>query len=259
MRPANSAQPQRSSAPEPLRHYGYLWAESLSYGPHLSEVHAYTNLNAVQRPEDLAVCAKLEVQCILEARWQFFQSSMPDGRLPLTEHHELLWQQLRSAITEHIRFVAAFYVVDEPYWGGVSQADLERSIAIIKASFPDKPVIVNFARPSLTAELQVPRQADWIGFDHYGPINEVERLLAVLMQRIHPHQRVFLVPQSFRNATAKTDTALAHLNREYYELARATPRVIGLLNFGLWTHEKPQQVPLTLAEQRRIGTLVTGR
>jgi hypothetical protein len=230
-----------------LKHYGYYWAQSASYGPHLDEVTAYTNLNFVQRPEDLAVCAARGVKCLLEARWQFFNGST------LRPDYVQQWNQLVTAITPYLGSVGGFYVIDEPYWVGVTVKDLETCVNTIKDTFPSIPVMVVHATPSLSPSLVTPARADWVGFDHYGPLSEVVGYLNTLRATLTPNQKLWLVPQTHLADAYSNDAALARANWGYYDLARSDPRIYGLLNFGLWTHQAPFSVPQTLAAQRAIG------
>jgi len=239
-----------------LRYYGYYFVESTHYGRHLDEVADYANIHWVQGLPGLRKCAARGTQCILETRWQFFLSGRgEDGKATSTLRPDFRaqWDALADAIGPDIDSVAAFYMLDEPYWNGASAQDLNTAIETVKATFPDKPVMVVFARPSMTDELLVPPLADWAGFDLYASIDQVAHHLALLKSRMHPHQRLFLVPQSFINKAAPTDAALAKLNGDYEVLARSEPLVIGLLNFGLFTNAQPKDIPETIQAQRAIG------
>lgn len=247
--------------PSHLRYFGYYFVESEAYGSHLHEVADYTNIQWVQGLEGLRKCAAFGTECVLELRWQFFSSGTGEDNKPvsvLRPDYEAQWRRLADAITPDIESVAAFYMLDEPYWRGAGKADLDTAIETVKGDFPDKPVMVVFARPSLTDQLQVPAGADWVGFDLYGHINEVARHMRLLKRQLHPHQRLFLVPQTFLNESAPTDEALAKLNEEYCALAASEPLVIGLLNFGLFSGAQPEDIPETIQTQREIGERITG-
>ncbi|HEX5752517.1 MAG TPA: hypothetical protein VFZ09_40300 [Archangium sp.] len=230
-----------------LKHYGYYWAQSGSHGPHLDEVTAHTNLNFVQRPEDLAACAARGVKCLLETRWQFFNGSA------LRPDYVQAWNQLVTQITPYLGSVGGFYVIDEPYWVGVSVRDLETCVNTLKDTFPTIPVMVVHAVPSLSPSLVTPARADWVGFDHYGPMSEVVGYLNTLRATLTPSQKLWLVPQSYLVGAYSDDASLARANWEYYDLARSDPRIQGLLNFGLWTHQSPSSIPRTFEAQRAIG------
>ena len=246
----------------PLRYFGYYFVESKTYGSHLHEVADYTNLQWVQGLDGLRKCAALGTQCILELRWQFFSSGTAKNGKPvsvLRPDYRAQWRRLVEAVAANVDTVAAFYMLDEPFWRGAGKEDLDTAIETVKGDFPDKPVVVVFARPSLTEELLVPAGADWVGFDLYGPIDTVAQYMRFLKRRLHPHQRLILVPQTFLNKTAPTDRELAELNEAYYALAVSEPLVIGLLNFGLFTGAQPADIPETIRTQREIGARITRR
>ncbi|WP_224365336.1 hypothetical protein [Hyalangium versicolor] len=230
-----------------LKQYGYYWAQSSNYGSHLDEVTAHTNLNFVQRPEDLVLCAARGVKCLLETRWQFFNGST------LRPDYVQAWNQLVTAITPYLGSVGGFYVIDEPYWVGVSVQDLETCVNTLKNTFPSIPVMVVHAVPSLSPTLVTPARADWVGFDHYGSMSEVVSYLNTLRATLSPSQKLWLVPQSFLTNAYPSDAALARANWEYYDLARSDPRIYGLLNFGMWTHQSPATIPQTFNAQQAIG------
>ena len=238
-----------------LSYYGHYWVDSKSYGSHIDEVGSHCNVQWVESIDGLKKCATKKRRCILQVRWEFFAGGAEGGKTPnpLRGDYEDAWGKTARAITPYIDSVDAFYVIDEPYWVGVTPKDLDTAISAVKKSFPRKPVMVVFAVPSFTQSFVVPAKADWVGFDVYKDIATVALHMRFLKNKLRTHQRIFLVPQSFMNKTAPDDKALARLNWEYYELARNEPRVIGLLAFGLFTHAKAAELPLTLEAQREIG------
>jgi len=245
-----------------VRYFGHYWVESKTYGSHLNEISDLSNVSWVADITGVRKCAAKKVQCILQTRWEFFSGGRsPKGRRVnrLRPDYKFQWDRTAKAIEAHIDTIEAFYVLDEPFWNGASSQDLDKAIKAIKDRFPRKPVMVVFAYPSLTRQLVVPEKADWIGFDHYAPINVVAKDLRLLKSKLRPHQHMFLVPQSFLNKTARTDAALARLNRQYYALATSEPRVIGLLYFGLFTQAKRQRIPRTIQMQRKIASFIRKR
>lgn len=238
-----------------LRIFGHYWSASTTYGNHLKETADHTNVQWAEDVAGLRLCASNGARCILQVRWEFFSGGGADGRTPnpILPDHAARWGRTATQIAPLAGHIEAFYVIDEPYWNGVSPADLATCIAAVKGSFPDKPVIVIFAVPSLTEKLVVPERADWVGFDCYEDIGAVSKHLRFLKGKLHAHQRLVLVPQSFLNAAAPTDEALAGLTRRYDDLARSEPRVIGQLAYGLFTEKSATNLPLTRAAQREIG------
>jgi hypothetical protein len=256
--PASSPAGGPAAPPRGLRYYGHYWVESKSYGSHLDEVGSHCNIHFAENVDGLKKCASKGVQCILQVRWEFFAGggAVPN---PIRPDYESFWSKTAEQITPYIDRVEAFYMIDEPYLNGVSKKDLGTAIAAVKAKFPQKPVMVVFAVPSLTPSFAVPAGADWLGFDCYEPIGVVAKHMRFLRSKLQSHQRLFLVPQSFLNKAAPTDEELAKLNLRYYELASSDPLVIGLLNFGLFTDAKAGSIPLTLQMQRKIGEAITSK
>lgn len=236
-----------------LQQYGYYWAQSSSIGPHLDEVTAYTNLNFVQGPSDLAACAARAVKCLLEVRWQFFEN------YTLRPDYIQQWNSLVTAITPYLGSLGGIYLIDEPYWngtsvGGVSVQDLTTCVRTIKTTFPSIPLMAVHAVPNITPSLVTPEGIDWVGFDAHQMIPDVVDLVNTLRATLKPSQKLWLVPPTNINSTyAPNDTALARLNWDYYDLARSDPRIYGLLNFGLWSHQAPNTIPLTVGVQQTIG------
>ncbi len=244
-----------------LKYYGYYWVESGSYGSHINECSDYTNLNWVERIDDVQVCAELNMQSILQVRWQFFiggECQSGEGVNPLRSDYQHQWNILAETIEPFIDHISAFYMIDEPYWNCVNESDLNTAIEIVKDTYPKIPVMVVFAYPSMNESLTIPENADWIGFDHYELIEIVEEDLSMLKNAMHSHQKIFLVPQSFLNASINSDEVLARLNNVYYDLAMSDTTIIGMLNFGLWTHEDPSNIQKTLETQIEIGNNIIG-
>jgi hypothetical protein len=236
-----------------LSYYGHYWVESKPYGSHFGKVSSHCNVHWVEGIDGLKRCAAKKQRCILQVRWEFFPGGGIGKPNPIRGNYEAAWDKTARAIKPYIDYVEAFYMCDEPYWVGVSPKDLNIAISSVKKRFPKKPVMVVFAVPSFKPDFVVPAKADWLGFDTYNEIGVVARHFQFLKSKLHTHQKLFLVPQSFLNKAAPDDKALAKLNWEYYDLARSEPLVIGLLNFGLFTHVKKVELPLTLEAQRQIG------
>ena len=258
--PRNPRQPPaREPGTTRLRYFGHYWVDSTTYGAHLDQVIDTCNVHWVEGVAGLKKCAARDAKCIVQLRWEFLASGPTrDGKRSsvLRADHLDQWRRTAREIAPLIDHVEAFYMIDEPYWNGVAPDDLASAIRIVKGRFPGKPVMVVFAPPSLTPDLLVPEQADWIGFDHYATIDRVRADLQLLKTRMHRQQDIFLVPQSFVNKTAPADADLAVRNWEYYFLAASDPRVIGLLSFGLFTEKRSIPIPETLRVQSTIAELI---
>lgn len=238
-------------------YFGHYFVESPTHGSHLHKVIDHANVHYVAGIAGLQACARRGVQAIVDTRWHFFAGGSDIGEWgsnPLRDDYEERWNNFADQVEPYIDHVEAFYVMDEPYWRGASVEDLERCCQVIKDRFPDIPVMVVFAVPPFEEDwFVVPESADWVGFDLYRPIEEVAANMEFLLGKMHPHQDMWLVPESFLKSV-DTDAELAELNWAYYKLALTEPRVIGLLAFGLFTHvEDPTSLPLTIQAQREIA------
>jgi hypothetical protein len=276
-----------------VKHYGYYWAESEAYGSHLQEkvddagvkVADYTNLNHVQRVQDVEMCRNAGEECILEVRWEFFKDTNTiDGGDPvykLRDDYLQAWNATVAEISSRglIDNIAAFHLIDEPYWLHQSQItpeELDTCIDAIKQSYPDKKIMVVFAAPTLyDGGFSVPVRADWIGIDQYtflgpeGAGGGVVQTFNKLKSKLHEHQRLFLVPQNKAEPGggvceetvdhASCDDSYATINWDYYDLARAEPKVIGMFNFGFWSFiQDPKTLPKTVKAHQGIGRAILG-
>lgn len=271
-----------------VQHYGHYWTRYLDKSStpwverdHLPEVDVATNFNFVQHADELPGCGFRE--CVLEARWQFF----PDETRRLDPGYQTNWDGLVADIgTNHDR-IAAFYIIDEPYNGDAhlpTRSELDTSIATIRESYPNIPIMATFAGAILFPDSScgankvvldcvggVPDGLDWIGVDQYEPISSTDNVfdareaLQLLEPRISTRQRMFLVPQSHANSTTNpvTDTEMASLNHDYRDLAdefndgyaASAPgwrSVVGMFVFGRF---KPNvaAIPVTIGEQYCLG------
>ena len=272
---------QQSSS---MRYFGYFAARlSPSGGDHLAEVADRSNLNWVQvsdvdryRPEVLDGCRP--GGCIVSTGNEFFTGCDKAGSTTcrLYPNYRERWMRLANAVNSRFGKVGAFYLLDEPQFRGASPADLATAARTIKHTHPSTPVMMVEAGPKVTDSLVVPPEVDWVGFDWYcQPFSAVASKLGTLERRTAAHQRLFLVPESAPLQACggkpghRTDAEIASLQWDYFRLAEAHPRVLGLLAFGFWTSGYGSaDLPLTVAAHRQIaarvirppaGTLPTAR
>jgi hypothetical protein len=255
-----------------VEYFGYFAARlTPSGGNHLAEVADRSNLNWVQisdvdryRPEVLDGCRIRG--CIVSTGHEFFTGC--DGanqpNCNLYPNYRERWLRLAQAVASRIAKVGAFYILDEPQFRGASPAEIATAAQTIKETYPSIPVMMVEAGPAVTDALQVPSQIDWVGFDWYcRPFSDIRTKLATLERRTAAHQRLFLLPEAAPLSQCggapghATDAEIARLQWEYFRLAEAHPRVIGLLAFGFWTsgHDSGD-LPLTVAAHRRIAARV---
>jgi hypothetical protein len=252
-----------------VRYFGY-WGARLTptLGNHLPEVRGRSNLNWVgisdvtgYVPEVLDDCAP--ASCVVYTGNEFFTGCGAGGSCELYPNYQERWNRLAEAVRSESRLdrVAAFYLLDEPYQRGASETDLTTAAKTIKATFPDKRVMMVEAAPSVTPDLKVPAEVDWVGFDQYcDPISDVETTLGTL-ESAAEGKELFLLPQAAPlkacGPTHSSDADLAALQWDYLELARRHPRVVGLMTFGLWVEgTQAPQLPRTIDAHERIGGLI---
>jgi hypothetical protein len=230
-----------------LRYYGY-YAARLAGPSHLAEVSGRSNLNWVNisdvdgyKPKVLNGCAA--DSCVVYTGNEFFSCDSQGNNCSLYPDYAARWQKLADAVKPHLGKIAAFYLLDEPQWHGATPAQITASAKLIKKTFPTKKVMMIEAGPEITPSLTIPAGVNWIGFDWYcQPWSTVEQTLSTLESlTASTGQGLFLVPEDAPLPACagisghQTDADIAALQWDYYDLAVASPRVIGLLDFGFWT------------------------
>ena len=254
-----------------LRYFGYYPARiNATIGDHVPEVAGRGNLNwiLISDPSGvdvttLSTCAPHS--CVVYAAYEFFDDGCPNASdCALDPNADARWQALAAAIKPYIGNVAAFYLLDEAYYRGATYAEMSTSAQDIKASYPNIPVIMSFAAPTLQSSFQVPADVDWVAFDQYcQPMSTVAASLKALDNGA-PGKPVLLfvqsAPLSACPAADNTDAAIAAAQQNYLHLAQSDPRVIGLFEFGLWSPadvypsvQTPADVPVTTDAQERIA------
>jgi len=138
--------------------------------------------------------------------------------------------------------IGAFYIADEPFWNGMTFLDLDTVCSIIKADFPDIPIMLIEAYPSLP-DLLVPTTVDWLGFDRYGIFNPgidptfLADLALLKSKRSNPNQEIFLTIDDqwlpYYGTAGFTPDTIRFMVQNYYDLAVSDPEIIGLLGY-LW-------------------------
>lgn len=195
----------------------------------------------------------------------------------LHPQYQARWESFvkTNNLFEHQSAIAAFYVVDEPVWNGISFSELKLAADAIKASFPSVPTAFVEAPGGLDT-LQVPPSMDWIGFDHYAiPRPETDstfkqELSLLKSKRSLASQRIVLVMDAqwlpFYGEAGYSESDMASVATSYFNLAQSDPEIIGILGY-LWPggFDDPRQkgarnLPQSVIdEHRRIGELVTGK
>ena len=245
--------------------YGFYWTAYPGAGCFATNVNGFANIAYlqwnVQSDADRIIACNSKL--MLDTTWVFW-----DGTNSLNPNYQTTWNAYKAQLTPYyISQIAAFYVMDEPYLHGLTPAQLQTAVACIKADFPNIPVAVTFAYPSLTnfnSSSWIPTNLDWISVDAYGDFSAIGGLVSTLETYKQPNQKLFLTPQGYLstgNANAVTDATVAGWSYDYNDLYLADPQIMGQLTFlcrGSREYVFPSDgpMPLTYAAQQTIGTEV---
>ncbi len=204
----------------------------------------------------------------------------PSGALyDLRPDYQARWNDFVS--TNHLivnhTMVQAFYVGEEPTWNSITYAELKAATDLIKATFPQVPVLVIEAYPMVDS-IQVPTSVDWLGFDHYfiaDPQHNdqfLNELGALKAKRSTAAQKIVLVMDAHHiqelhgDYAGLTETGMKDVATSYFNLASSDRDVVALIGY-VWpggvdapnaqgARELPQSVR---DEYERIGKLITGK
>lgn len=138
--------------------------------------------------------------------------------------------------------IGAFYIADEPFWKGMTFLDLDTVSSLIKADFPNIPIMIVEASGALP-NLQVPTSIDWLAFDEYGIFDPgtnssfLANLTLLKSKKSTPYQDIFLIIDdqwlpSYGSAGYPPDT-IQYMVQNYYDLAASDNEIIGLIGY-LW-------------------------
>ncbi|HEY2699306.1 MAG TPA: hypothetical protein VGJ45_27875 [Pseudonocardiaceae bacterium] len=259
----------RQPAGANLKYFGYYPARiTAADGDHVQDLAGHSNLSWIQISDpsgvDTATLSNCRPHsCVVYAANEFFSGCDGNDACTLYPNAKDRWAVLSAAIRPYLADIAAFYLLDEAYFRRASYADVSTSAQLIKADYPDVPIILNFAAPTLAGSFAVPADVDWVAFDQYcaGMTTVTNNLHA--LEKGAPGKDVLLfvqsAPLSACPANANTDTAIAAAQQNYLHLAQSDPRVTGLFEFGLWTSDigpgvtTPANVPVTTDAQERIA------
>ncbi|MEO1515495.1 MAG: hypothetical protein AAFV95_10790 [Bacteroidota bacterium] len=254
------------------------------------EIHPFCNmadLIMIQPTDDIVqrveLLHSLDMKALIHMNELFFE--LVDGNGPsganydLRKNYEDRWCDfitVNKSILNKEK-IGTFYVGEEPTWNGISFEELDIVTNLIKADYPDIPVMIIEAFPVLD-QLQIPEQADWIGFDHYFIKNprtspQFQReWRTIKSKRSHPSQRFVLIMDTHYIDWAHGDFGGIELDEmddvanNYYDLAKEEEDVIGLIGY-FWPNgfDIPESIgargmPQDIKEEyERIGKEITGK
>jgi hypothetical protein len=165
-------------------------------------------------------------------------------------------------------YVAALYIVDEPFWNSLPYNDLAMITRFLKIKHPMIPLFFIEAYPALSV-LKIPPEIDWIGFDHYGvfaPQSDLvyKKELRTLKQKMYAHQKIVLVMESQwlkeYDQIPADPSLMATVARNYFKLSKSDLSIIGMIGYP-WagglddpTQKGARNLPLNVRQTyRQIG------
>lgn len=264
---------QAQTAPPHLRYFGFALIDVFWDDPHdtsaitnyLSEVDTFSNVAhlAVYSPTDTIVqrVANMNSRCVLpflhiqQVLFEYEDANGPSGaNYGLRSDYLSRWNQF-LAINQQVitpASIGAFYIMDEPYWNGVTYTELDTVCSLLQQGFPGIPVFLVEAYTMMN-QFQAPPTADWLAFDMYGifdPPNDAQFMqnLALLKNaRSSPTQELFLIIDdqwitSYGQAGYAPDT-IEYMVQNYYDLAVVDTSIAGLIGY-LWAggFDEPAQL-----------------
>ena len=175
--------------------------------------------------------------------------------------------------------VAGFYLMDEPFWNGLTYDDVRLAAELIKNTPQTRnvPIAIVEAEPAVNAtSFRIPTAIDWIGFDVYGIADPSTspRFLGLLNRvkqaRSAPGQRIILVMDSQWDSNIHgnfSEAGMASVAEKYYRLAASDPAVVALLGFiwpgidnGGHVWKGARNLPTVVRNKyQEIGRSITGK
>ena len=163
-------------------------------------------------------------------------------QLAMYDNAQDRWNQFvernRSCLTEN--YIACFYLVDEPVWNGLSYVELEDAAEMIKATFPDIPIMVVEAYPTLEF-FRIPDAIDWVGFDYYGtldPSEDADYLRGmdyIKWLRTRSSQKIMLIMEGQwfpeYSELGYQEEVMADIALNYMKLALSREEIIGIIGY----------------------------
>src|SRR5262249_39885863 len=144
-------------------------------------------------------------KCVLEIDEIAFNGAV------LRADWQLRVDQWAGALTQYSQYIAAIYPLDEPMERAAAAgvpfstmfADLEQVTTRVKSWFPNTPLAVIMQSLTLSQDLPLPANYDWLGFDFYNDFSSggqgVVHFEDMLEARLSPSQRAILVPFAWAN------------------------------------------------------------
>ncbi len=237
-----------------VRYFGYAFS-----GPYIDEVKDHTNLVHIssdfRNQTDLQYLAQARqdgLMVALDLSSVFFPGGRGDFTLERVQNSSR-WATYAARIAPYLDIIAAFYPVDEPYWvfgqpnGNLTNTEIAAVLTAlnlqIKQRFPQIPIAVVFAYPSVDDSLIIPQSYDWVGFDCYDGFDacgnpsllrrSVPEFLGTLREKKTAGQRLILIPPAFQQDLAMSEAQIVAIVDRYQQVAATDPEVVAVVPF-LW-------------------------
>jgi hypothetical protein len=252
------------TAPAHLKYFGYYYVDCLYDDPndvaittnYISEVDSFSNFDLlcvsdyttdiVSRVNLMTAHCVKPLLSLYDVFYVYAGAGGPGGvNYDLYPNYQSRWNSFKTtnASVLNASQIAAFYIMDEPTWNGVTFSEYNTICSMVKSDFPNIPIFLTEAWPELDS-LQIPVSVDWISFDRYGifkPSTDptYQGFLAdIKSKKSTPNQKIFLVVDDqwfpyYANTGGYTPDSMVNVIRDYYNLAVSDPDIIGLMGF-IW-------------------------
>lgn len=214
--------------------------------------------------------------CVVYVGNEFFDPSVARPNPAIREPNLDRWNRFVAAIQPYRDKILGYYLKDEPYYNNVTAEDLDWSAKAVKASIdsgdlPKQPIMLTLTLESITNWVKVPAAVDWLGMDAYKmDAAQMDRAALRLneMSDISGATRTYMfppnVPASWNGFT--TEAQILQKQKEYLAVANRYPKIVALLNFGLWVYTGPENpvqtqsdVPNVFAFQEKVGAAIMSK
>ena len=241
-----------------LQYYGY-YGSAFSWvgtGNYTAEISGHSNVTWIaggttcDHVTRLQEANSLGIGAVMVVNNIFF-----DKVLNLRPTYQQDWLDYVRDIKPHAQAVAAFYPMDEPFLNLFNRPpeefkrDLETVNALIKKSFPDKPIAVIFAWQTVTSphfpNLVIPNGYDWVGFDCYPQTladfdncegHSIPWYVNAVKSKLSANQKMIMVPGGLHvgtdlNQALARQAEIAGLADKFFTLTQADPAFVGMFTF----------------------------
>lgn len=251
------------TAPAHLNYFGYVAIDCLYDDPldassitnYISEVDTFSNLAhmcSYSETDDIVDRVNLMnskcVQPLLHIEnlfYSYIDTNAPSGyNLDLLPDFSSRWNTFKTINSSVLNSsnIGAFYIVDEPYWNGLTLSDLDTVFNMVKNDFPDIPILLVEGYTAIS-NLEIPIASDWIGFDMYGvfdPSTDPIYLanLDTIKAARNANQKIFLIIDDqwfpeYQTYLGWSQDTMATVVENYYTLAVADTSIVGLIGY-IW-------------------------